>query len=84
LLVVVPDGWLLCGGVGLFDPIAAANSGVPEMAIARRVGTTNDVLRTVPPLVAIKSQLSLASQASSNFQTKQMELQITIKSRSDR
>jgi len=44
-LVVEPDGLLLCGGVGLLEPIAAANSGAPETVAANITAASKGVLR---------------------------------------
>jgi hypothetical protein len=54
LVVVEPDGLLLCGGVGLLEPIAAANSGAPETAAANITAASKGVLRMVPPVLAAK------------------------------
>jgi hypothetical protein len=37
------------GGVGLLEPIAAANSGAPETAAANITAASKGVLRMVPP-----------------------------------
>jgi hypothetical protein len=46
----VPDGWLVCGGVGLLSPIAAANCGAPETVPMRMAAVSHCILRMSPPV----------------------------------
>ena len=52
--VVEPDSLLLCGGAGLLEPIARANSGAPETAAVRMTAASKAVLCMVPPVLPAK------------------------------